>query len=107
MTSSKGKRRKDRPRPRSTAALPQTTQPVRRVRTPVPPPRQRLPLLPLVVAGVVFLGALALLAFSQGWPPFGSGGGPAGTVGTIRPPDATPLASPPAAPAGDGTRARI
>ena len=109
MTSSKGKRRKDRPRPRNTAALPTTTQPVQRARTRVPPPRQRqrLPLLPLVVAGVVFLGALALLAFSQGWPPFGSGGGPAGTVGTIRPPDATPLASPPAAPAGDGTRARI
>lgn len=108
MTSSRGKRRKERPRPRADSSQhPQTTR-VRRTRAPARDARRRWPLLPLVVGAVVVIGALAALAFASGMLP-GLGGAPPATptAAALRPPDATPLANPPAEPAGDGTRAII
>ncbi|CAN5802789.1 hypothetical protein BH24CHL5_BH24CHL5_12670 [soil metagenome] len=68
--------------------------------------------MPWIVGGIAAIGVIALLAFSLGViPGFGPGGNaaPAPTVDVSRlhPPAATPLADPPAEPAGDGTRATI
>ena len=106
--------KKRRARPVTEGIYPSTRRPPtseRAVRRNLPPPSSRgIPTLWLVlgvvaVALVVVVGGYAFLA--------GAGGGatprPTSTVDTSRlhPPSATPLASPPAAPAGDGTTATI
>lgn len=70
-----------------------------------------------IVAGILAVVAiLAVLAYALGYIPGGPGASPSPsprpTVAprasfNVNPPSATPLASPPAAPAGDGTRATI
>jgi cyclophilin family peptidyl-prolyl cis-trans isomerase len=66
----------------------------------------------LLLGGAAVVALLAVLAFALGWLP-GLGGGPTPSpartidVSLVHPPLATPLANPPAAPAGDGTRAVI
>jgi len=54
------------------------------------------------VVAVLVVGAYALGYFKPGASP-----APSHAVGDLQPPDATPLANPPAAPAGDGTTATI
>lgn len=107
MTSSRGKRRKERPRPRTDNTKRGATADVRRTRAPARGSR-RWRVLPLVVGAVVVIGALAVLLVASGLLP-GVGGAPPSTpaAAALRPPDATPLANPPAEPAGDGTRAII
>ena len=76
-------------------------------------PAQRGPSLTwLALGAVAIVAVLAVLAYASGF--FGGGPGPSpAALGTIRPsfnvqpPSATPLASPPAQPAGDGTTATI
>jgi peptidyl-prolyl cis-trans isomerase B (cyclophilin B) len=77
-----------------------------------PAPRS-IPWTWIAVGAVGVLAVLILLAFALGFLPGGShptpSPSPASTVDTslVQPPDATPLASPPAQPAGDGTTATI
>jgi cyclophilin family peptidyl-prolyl cis-trans isomerase len=76
----------------------------------------RRPLRPILAALLAVSTVLAACSSTGGGPsaplgtPTGTDGGSATSApsgGALRPPDVTPLAEPPAAPAGDGTRAVI
>jgi peptidyl-prolyl cis-trans isomerase B (cyclophilin B) len=109
MTSSRGKRRKERPRQRNQSVAQPTTSRVVRPQTKPAGRGGGLPMVPLLVGGAVVVGALVVLAYLSGifsGAP-GTSPSPQRTIGTVAPPDATPLADPPSEPAGDGTRATI
>lgn len=66
----------------------------------------------LIVGGIGVIAAVAVLAYAAGW--IGKPGAspspspvPRPSFANLAPPSATPLASPPSAPAGDGTTATI
>lgn len=81
-------------------------------RSNLPPPSARRSSTMLLLGGVGVIAAVAVLAYAAGWI-----GAPAATpspsplplpsFANLQPPAATPLASPPAEPAGDGTTATI
>ncbi|HUG49164.1 MAG TPA: peptidylprolyl isomerase [Candidatus Limnocylindria bacterium] len=114
--ASKGKRRRARPRTPEGQITRPVAAPVRRSRTRARPPATRKrSWLPLAIGAAVLLALGAAGAWALGLlPGVGPGaGGPspsgpvAGSPPVVAPPDATPLANPPGAPAGDGTRATI
>jgi len=82
-------------------------------RSVAPPSSRRSPTTWLILGGLGVIAGLAVLAYALGW----IGGGPAASpspspaptfdLSLVHPPSATPLASPPAAPASDGTTATI
>ncbi len=83
-------------------------------RSNMPPPSSRgsSNTLWLVLGGIGVIAAVAVLAYAAGW--IGKPGAspspspiPRPTFANLAPPAATPLASPPSAPAGDGTTATI
>jgi cyclophilin family peptidyl-prolyl cis-trans isomerase len=83
-------------------------------RSNMPPPSSRgsSNALWLVLGGIGVIAAVAVLAYAAGW--IGKPGAtpspspvPRPTFANLAPPAATPLASPPSAPAGDGTTATI
>jgi cyclophilin family peptidyl-prolyl cis-trans isomerase len=88
----------------------------RRSNLPPPSARRSSTTTWLVVGGVGVIAALAVLAYAAGWiggpgatpspAPTGSHA-PLPSFANLHPPAATPLANPPAAPAGDGTTATI
>ena len=75
--------------------------------------RRGLPTGLILGAALAGLAVLAVLGYMFFIAPGGSGSSPSGSAGRsldaalMHPPSATPLASPPAAPAGDGTTATI
>ncbi len=82
-------------------------------RSNMPPPSSRGPsMLTLILGGVGVIAVVLVLAFAAGW--IGKPGAtpspspaPRPSFANLAPPSATPLASPPSAPAGDGTTATI
>jgi len=84
----------------------------RRSNLPPPSARRSSTTTWLVLGGVGVIAALAVLAYAAGW--IGKPGAtpspspaPRPSFANLAPPSATPLANPPAAPAGDGTTATI
>jgi peptidyl-prolyl cis-trans isomerase B (cyclophilin B) len=83
-------------------------------RSNIPPPSSRgsSSMLWLILGGVGVIAVVAVLAYAAGW--IGKPGAtpspspvPRASFANLGPPAATPLASPPSAPAGDGTTATI
>jgi peptidyl-prolyl cis-trans isomerase B (cyclophilin B) len=87
----------------------------RRSNLPPPSARRSSTTTWLVLGGVGVIAVLAVLAYAAGWiggPPAPSAAptgshAPLPSFANLHPPAATPLANPPAAPAGDGTTATI
>ncbi|CAN5816512.1 hypothetical protein BH24CHL6_BH24CHL6_03490 [soil metagenome] len=111
--STKGKRRRAHPRAPEGELRPATAA-VRRPRTRTrKPERRQRSWLPVAAVGAVALVGLGVLAVMAGWiPGFGAAAPgasptPGGSPVAVAPPDATPLADPPAEPAGDGTQVTI
>jgi len=84
----------------------------RRSNLPPPSARGSSSTLWLVLGGVGVIAVVAVLAYAAGW--IGKPGAtpspspaPRPSFANLAPPDATPLANPPSAPAGDGTTATI
>jgi peptidyl-prolyl cis-trans isomerase B (cyclophilin B) len=100
--------KKRRARPVTEGIYPVTNRPPGARRRPPPPRPQRsgIPGIWLALGGVAALVAVAIIGYVYFFAP---GAAPAATVDASRlhPPAATPLASPPAEPAGDGTTATI
>jgi peptidyl-prolyl cis-trans isomerase B (cyclophilin B) len=108
--SSRGKRRRPHPRPPEAEIGRARAAPVRRPKGRRPSQRRPLPIVALLVGGAAVVVLVAVLAFMLNVIPGLSPGAsptPNRTPVAVQPPEATPLVSPPAEPAGDGTRATI
>jgi peptidyl-prolyl cis-trans isomerase B (cyclophilin B) len=106
MTTNRGKRRRNRPRPSNQGPERVTNTRVRRNRPTDGRRRRGVPVVPLLIGGAVIVGLILVVAF-MGMQPGEPAPTPARTPGAVAPPEATPLANPPAQPAGDGTTATI
>lgn len=103
-------KRRKAPQRREVEAYRAAATPVQRRKPPRrPPPKTNRT--PFLISGAVAVGVVVIaLAFVSGLiPGLGPGATPSPTrvAGSFQPPTATPLANPPAAPAGDGTTVTI